>query len=1302
MGIRTRTAGIALGVVALMVGGVSPAPGDTPGTTGTIACEVTAPGNPVVTLMDTPVAGNVTCTHSVPVTPVTYSLVPFVTDATGPFNGKLAFDPATGNFLYTPGFYPPDPTRGGAQDKLPEFFGPDQFVVQASSTDGATAQFTVDISVLAGPAVSGVLTDGAGGPLSDAWVTATGPTGRGVSSQVGADGQYSIETMAGLTSFSFRATSARGSFYVDLAPREILADTTVDADPGLVPVSVELIDPDGQPASGQATTTCSTSDPAGDPIRFVQNTSTATGTSPLTLWAPPTPADQTCQIRITPDGAPPVSRDLRIHPTDPNTISVALPRRFTLSGTISDGVGGTLVPLSEGAPLATVAIFDAITHLNVETVTVGSDGGFSFSLFPGTYQFEVSGTSTHSGEILSGDTYRAGTDATAFYIGTTPAEYSTDTHITLAPQLRPVTVHVVDGNGDPVAARAGSECFKYPDQGGIHYQGATSAADGVGDLTLYVPQNADEQDACPLFVHPLFGTPREMPIIQTTIQVGPGTPAYYEIVVDGAEEPGPGVALSGTLSDGAGGVLSEASVTVTDAQTVQSAAHPVGADGGFAVEVQPGSYSMMFHATSARGSFYVDLAPREILADTTVDADPGLVPVTVELIDPDGQPASGQATTTCSTSDPAGDPIRFVQNTSTATGTSPLTLWAPPTPADQTCQIRITPDDAPPVSQDLRIHPTDPNTISVTLPRRFTLSGTISDGVGGTLVPEVDGQQAGQVWIYNGMTGEYLENRAVGADGGFSFSLFPGTYQFRFQGLTTHSPDVAYDLLFNAGTVPAEYSTDAHVQLAPVLRRTYFHVVDLNGDPVKARVWSECGSAPEASRGIGDQSITNDRTAVGEITSWLPEGRTAADVCGVTVSPISESGEELPGLHRPVGIGPGASEHHTIVVSGDTLTWVEGQIPETSDPAGVSPIVESLVPSLNGDGTVGDGNGDGEPDAQQPNVASLPALGATTVDAQTQYLTVEAPAGTVLNSVTTIDPTDPNQVSEPVPDGVSLPLGLASFTLEGVDTGQTETITIYTPSASEAMGYAKYINGDWFFMPADRVRIFANYIEVDLTDGGLGDADGVANGVIVDPGAVVTEVLPPKIAIGPANGATYTVGNVPTPSCTAIDAFKNPVPCSGEVSGATPSGVGSLTYQAHSVDTAGNSSTASVTYQVEYRFDGFLQPINDRRVNPSLPTSSFKAGSTIPVKLQLKRSDGSLVDPSTPPVWISPDDGAASSLPVNEVMAPVESTSGSVFEYADGKWQYNWKTKGLRAGVTYTIGAELDDGTTQTVYIVLR
>ena len=108
---------------------------------------------------------------------------------------------------------------------------------------------------------------------------------------------------------------------------------------------------------------------------------------------------------------------------------------------------------------------------------------------------------------------------------------------------------------------------------------------------------------------------------------------------------------------------------------------------------------------------------------------------------------------------------------------------------------------------------------------------------------------------------------------------------------------------------------------------------------------------------------------------------------------------------------------------------------------------------------------------------------------------------------------------------------------------------------------------------------------------------------------------------GIANGATYTLGAVPAASCSSKDDVSGAVSCAVTVTGGTANGVGRFTYTATAKDKAGNTTTQAGAYNVVYRFDGFLQPINDTAHQVGATTSIFKAGSTVPVKLQLKRAD---------------------------------------------------------------------------------
>jgi PKD repeat protein len=129
------------GLLLSTVGTAVPAAADP---TGTITCSATTSPLPVPTFMDTPVSGNITCTHSAGL-PVSYALQPYELDVAGPFVGNIDFNKTNGNFRYVPGFYP------GTTDRLPEYTGADEFIVIAKAADGATASLRVPIRIQSPP-----------------------------------------------------------------------------------------------------------------------------------------------------------------------------------------------------------------------------------------------------------------------------------------------------------------------------------------------------------------------------------------------------------------------------------------------------------------------------------------------------------------------------------------------------------------------------------------------------------------------------------------------------------------------------------------------------------------------------------------------------------------------------------------------------------------------------------------------------------------------------------------------------------------------------------------------------------------------------------------------------------------------------------------------------------------------------------------------------------------------------------------------------------------------------------------------
>ena len=186
--------------------------------------------------------------------------------------------------------------------------------------------------------------------------------------------------------------------------------------------------------------------------------------------------------------------------------------------------------------------------------------------------------------------------------------------------------------------------------------------------------------------------------------------------------------------------------------------------------------------------------------------------------------------------------------------------------------------------------------------------------------------------------------------------------------------------------------------------------------------------------------------------------------------------------------------------------------------------------------------------------------------------------------------------------------------------------------------------------------------------------------------------------------ASYAVGAVPTPGCTTTDATSGlATQATASVPVLTGVGVYNVTCGG-AADNAGNAGSATATLRSIYRWDGFLQPINDTAHQVDIATSIFKAGSTVPVKFQLKRADGTIITPTTAPVWLTPVKGSATTASVDESVYSTTATSGGTYRYdaTAQQWIYNWSTRGLAAGFYYRIGVKLDDGQTYYVNIGLR
>jgi hypothetical protein len=163
---------------------------------------------------------------------------------------------------------------------------------------------------------------------------------------------------------------------------------------------------------------------------------------------------------------------------------------------------------------------------------------------------------------------------------------------------------------------------------------------------------------------------------------------------------------------------------------------------------------------------------------------------------------------------------------------------------------------------------------------------------------------------------------------------------------------------------------------------------------------------------------------------------------------------------------------------------------------------------------------------------------------------------------------------------------------------------------------------------------------------------------------------------------------------------------SGPISTAT---TGPKTFQFTAVDNVGNQRQVTCTYRIIYDFTvasgaGFQQPINytSHGIVQDTNVSTFKAGSTIPVKFVLKDALGNVVQAGSPPQWLTPTKGSATSQPVDESLYTDPATTGTAYLWMGTHYQYNWASQKNGAGSYWRIGVKLDDNQIYYVNISLR
>lgn len=170
----------------------------------------------------------------------------------------------------------------------------------------------------------------------------------------------------------------------------------------------------------------------------------------------------------------------------------------------------------------------------------------------------------------------------------------------------------------------------------------------------------------------------------------------------------------------------------------------------------------------------------------------------------------------------------------------------------------------------------------------------------------------------------------------------------------------------------------------------------------------------------------------------------------------------------------------------------------SGDNDGVSDDIEAAGPNN------GDANNDGTPDTLQDYVTSFPNV-------NDQYVSLVTSPGLEFTQVQTIGNPSPSNTPRSVGASTTLNFnqGFYAFNIENVDIGGTATVTMTLPAGSNQSTYFKYGQvpnqalQSWYLFDFDGTtgaEFRGNQVILHYVDGGRGDDDGEANGIIVDPG----------------------------------------------------------------------------------------------------------------------------------------------------------------------------------------------------------